>query len=94
MRAELLIKERLLLSENMFVEVVLWRVPEPVLASMHDIKYRLALVVNGACVLRYDNEAGKGDHKHIGDREVAYTFSGVDALIADFWADVEEWRSP
>jgi predicted transcriptional regulator len=27
-----------------------------------------------ACVLRYDNEAGKGDHKHIGTFETAYVF--------------------
>lgn len=25
--------------------------------------------MDGNCVLRYDNEAGKGDHKHIGDDE-------------------------
>jgi hypothetical protein len=34
--------------------------------SRHQYKYRLVLVVNDDCVLRYDNEAGKGDHKHVG----------------------------
>jgi hypothetical protein len=32
----------------------------------HELWYRLALVVGGKCVLRYDNEAGKGDHRHVG----------------------------
>jgi hypothetical protein len=51
-----------------------------------------ALVVDGVCVLRYDNEAGKGDHRHVGRREQAYDFTGPDRLLADFWRDVEERR--
>lgn len=47
--------------------MVIWRVPEAVLVSTHVFKYRLALVENTVCLVRYDNEAGKGDHKHIGD---------------------------
>jgi len=38
--------------------------------------------------MRYDNEAGKGDHKHIGDTEFDYEFTGIDQLLADFWNDV------
>jgi hypothetical protein len=34
-------------------------------------------VVDGVCVLRYDNEAGKGDHKHIGTVETAYVFESL-----------------
>jgi predicted transcriptional regulator len=43
-------------------------------------------------VLRYDNEAGKGDHRHIGRREFAYDFVDLDQLKVDFWRDVEEWQ--
>jgi hypothetical protein len=49
-------------------------------------------VVEEVCVLRYDNEAGKGDHRHVGDVEVAYTFTTPAALLADFWNDVDSWR--
>ncbi|MGL5361848.1 MAG: toxin-antitoxin system TumE family protein, partial [Bosea sp. (in: a-proteobacteria)] len=63
MNAILLLRERLILSETAFVEVVVWRVPEPVRGSLHDFKYRLAYVRSGICLLRYDNEAGKGDHR-------------------------------
>lgn len=87
-----LLDERRVLAENAFVELVVWRVPSPVRGSEHVFKYRLALVVEGACVLRYDNEAGKGDHKHIGDEERPYRFSTPETLLEDFWNDVDEWR--
>jgi hypothetical protein len=43
-------------------------------------------------VLRYDNESGKGDHRHVSDVETLYTFSTYETLLADFWADVDAWR--
>ncbi|MGH8686764.1 MAG: toxin-antitoxin system TumE family protein [Burkholderiales bacterium] len=90
MRAELLLDERHVLSETAFAELVVWRVPAPVRGSTHEYRYRLALVVDGKCVLRYDNEAGKGDHRHVGAREQEYRFKGAEELLADFWTDVEE----
>ena len=42
--------------------------------------------------MRYDNEAGKGDHRHVGDKEEPYSFSEPEALLEDFWRDVAEWR--
>ncbi len=92
-KAELLLRERQALTETAFVEIVIWRVPRRVPASGHDFKYSLALVAEGVCVLRYDNEAGKGDHKHIAGREVAYRFTDLITLQADFWNDVEAWRT-
>ena len=93
MHAELLIKDRLPQTANSFLERVVWRVPLPVAGSEHHFKYRLALVVNGVCVIRYDNEAGKGDHKHIGNIEIPYAFSTPAQLLADFWQDVDNWRA-
>jgi Family of unknown function (DUF6516) len=92
MKAQLLIDERHALDVRAFVEIVVWRLPRPAQESSHRFKYRLALVVDGICVLRYDNEAGKGDHRHVRDREEPYSFTDPDALLADFWRDVEEWR--
>jgi hypothetical protein len=90
MPAELLLDERHILTESAFVELVVWRVPAPVRGSQHEFRYRLALVVDGECALRYDNEAGKGDHRHVRGREQAYRFRNADQLLADFWKDVEE----
>jgi hypothetical protein len=92
MKAELLIDERHVLDSRAFVEIVVWRLPRPARGSAHQFKYRLALIVDGVCVLRYDNEAGKGDHRHVLGAEERYNFTHSDALLADFWRDVEGWR--
>jgi len=92
MNAELLLKERLVEGGNGFVELKVWRVPKAVPGSSHAFKYRLAFVVHGVCVLRYDNESGKGDHKHVGDAELPYVFVSPRQLLHDFWRDVDEWR--
>jgi len=69
MKASLLARNRIVYSENSFAELVLWKVPAPLLGSAHGFKCRLAYVVGGLCVVRYDNEVGKGDHRHFGDFE-------------------------
>lgn len=92
MKAKLLLRRRVVLAAHMFAELVIWKLPSKVKASEHAYKYRLALVCSGTCVLRYDNEAGKGDHRHIGDREARYTFVSVDQLIHDFQHDIEQIR--
>ena len=92
MKAELLLDERLILDENAFVEIAVWRLPTPACGSLHRYKYRMALVEGGVCTLRYDNEAGKGDHRHMGSGEMSYTFTTPEALLSDFWSDVEMMR--
>jgi len=72
-----------------FVEIVIWKVPEPVLPSEHPYKYRLVYVVESKRVVGYDNERGKGDHKHLDDSEEHYRFVNPQQLIADFMADVK-----
>ena len=92
MGAELLLNERHILSESAFVEMVVWRLSQPQPGSTHTLKYGLALVIDGPCVLRYDNESGKGDHRHTGGKEARYTFTTAQALLDDFWKDVDNWR--
>jgi hypothetical protein len=91
MKAELLMRERRVLEVG-FVEVIVWGLPKPLSGSAHAFKYRLAYVIEGECVLRYDNESGKGDHRHIGGKETAYVFVSVDQLLDDFLADVANWK--
>ena len=91
MKADLLLRKRIALSETAFVEMVVWHVPRPVRGSSHDFKYSLVLVADEICLIRYDTEAGKGDHKHLGDVEVAYKFVDLGQLDRDFWSDVEAW---
>lgn len=87
-----MLNERHILAENVFVELMVWYLPSPLSGGRHSFKYRLALIVDGTCVVRYDNEAGKGDHKHIGVDEVPYTFTTPEALLDDFWNEVNNRR--
>lgn len=91
MKAELLMRERRVLEVG-FIEVIVWGLPEPLSGSTHSFKYRLAYVIDGECVLRYDNESGKGDHRHMGGKETTYVFISVDQLLDDFLADVARWK--
>lgn len=72
-----------------FIEIVIWRVPRPVPPSEHPYKYRLAYVVDGQRVVGYDNERGKGDHRHLGKREEKYPFVSPRRLMDDFMGDVK-----
>jgi hypothetical protein len=76
------------IDEVSFIEIRVVRLSEPLDGSEHPYKYSLALVVAGECVLRYDNERGKGDHKHEGEAESAYVFTTLSQLLSDFKADV------
>lgn len=87
-----MLHERHVIAENAFVELVVWRLPSPLPGSRHNYKYRLALVIDGYCALRYDNEAGKGDHRHEGEEEASYVFTTPQALLEDFWNEVDKRR--
>lgn len=72
------------------IEVVIWYLSEPLPGSPHPYKYRLFYgMADGSCLVRYDNERGKGDHRHVGNREEAYPFTTLRTLIEDFEADTE-----
>lgn len=72
------------------VEVAIWRVPEPVPPCIHLYKYRLVYVVAGVRVVGFDNERGKGDHRHDRAVESGYHFINLETLLADFWRAVAE----
>jgi hypothetical protein len=91
MQAISLIAERVALDEESFVELVVWQLPTRQQDSTHGFKYQLAYVVRGECVVRYDNEAGKGDHRHFGPKETPYRFRDIESLQVDVWEDVANW---
>jgi hypothetical protein len=92
MKAELLIRERVVFPDGDLAEMAVWRVPEPVPPTTHGFKYRLAYIAGGLRVLGYDNERGKGDHRHRAEREEAFVFVSVDDLLERFISEVEAYR--
>ncbi|EDA8242137.1 hypothetical protein A4I99_21140 [Salmonella enterica subsp. enterica serovar Reading] len=83
---------RIQIDDNAFASIRILEVDPAILGSNHTYKYSLAYVVNGECVMRYDNERGKGDHKHIGEQEYPVTFTTIENLIASFQEDINLLR--
>ena len=86
-KAELLIRQRDDLPKNVLIEIKIWQLPEADPERPHGLKYSLYCGQYGKRLVGYDNERGKGDHRHIGNREEAYVFVSIEQLITDFYAD-------
>lgn len=89
MRAELLIHDKVEDKHGGIVEVKVWAVPKSA-DKPHGFKYSLAYIKDGIRLIGYDNAEGKGDHRHSGDKEMPYKFSGIDKLFEDFYNDLRE----
>ena len=73
------------------METVIWQVPEATADRPHALKYRLYFGRGGKCLVRYDNEAGKVDHRHVRGKELSYRFVSVARLRRDFESDVRKY---
>jgi hypothetical protein len=87
-KAELIYHDKAFLDDGLIVEMKIWRLPAKTTERPHALKYSLFMGRSGERMVGYDNESGKGDHRHYRDREEAYNFTTVEALVADFLADV------
>lgn len=92
MPAQRMIHTKEVRDDGSIVEIVVWRVDTPVPPCKHLYKYRLYFGVQGTSYVRYDNERGKGDHRHVADIETRYSFVSISQLLADFRRDVETWE--
>lgn len=91
--ATLIYRAKKIYPDGFIKEMVIWRLPEPDSERPHGLKYRLYYgKSDGTCLIRYDNETGKGDHRHYGDNEAPYKFRDVETLIADFQSDIDKER--
>jgi len=89
MKAILVYRKTELQPDGIKLEMVIWQLPVPTPERPHGLKYRLWAGRDGKTLVRYDNESGKGDHKHIGRIEKRYAWRGMSALVEDFLNDVE-----
>lgn len=92
MRATLLYRHREEFDDGAILEVVIWRVHEPARGSEHPYKYRFYYGYPGRRLVGYDNELGKGDHRHYHDEQGSYKFTTPEKLLDDFLADVARAR--
>ncbi|MFY9826349.1 MAG: DUF6516 family protein [Thermoanaerobaculia bacterium] len=93
MKASLLARSKEVRDDGSIVEVVIWEVPEPLPPCVHRFKYRLFYGTPSEERVRYDNERGKGDHRHVADKEEIYVFASIDRLLDDFERDIQDWSS-
>lgn len=90
MSATLVFARKDVYSSDLIIEAVIWQLPQPSADRPHGLKYRLYCGRGGECIVRYDNETGKGDHIHYGKLEKMYNFSSAQRLVQDFYTDVEQ----
>ena len=89
MNARLVLEDKIAFEDGSILQVRIWSVPQPVPPATHGYKYRLFFGRPGRRLVGFDNERGKGDHKHVLDAEAAYTFVSIEQLLRDFRAAVE-----
>ncbi len=89
-KATLIVRERRIDASGGIMEIKVWRVPDPVHPSTHEYKYSLFYGRPGLRLIGFDNEQGKGDHMHIAGDERPYSFTSLDQLLADFFAEVRK----
>ncbi len=90
MRAILIRDSKFVLASGSIIQIRIWRLPEPTRERTHGLKYSLFFGRSGERIIGYDNESGKGDHRHYGLLEEPYNFTTLEALISDFEADVRK----
>jgi hypothetical protein len=92
--ASLILDRKLVLDDGWIIQMRVWRLPETSAERPHGLKYSLFYGRGGERVIGYDNEAGKGDHRHYRDRQEVYAFTSLEQMIRDFQADVRRERTP
>jgi hypothetical protein len=93
MRAKLIYREKFIYADGAIREMVLWQLPKKIAEKPYGLKYRLYYgLADGTRIVLYDNETGKGDHRHRGDQQEPYQFTDVETLVADFLEDIEKAR--
>jgi hypothetical protein len=91
-KAKLIYRDKSSFPDGHIVEMMIWCLPEPETGRAHGLKYSLFYGRDGERIVGYDNERGKGDHRHYRHTERPYQFIDVETLVADFLRDVEMER--
>lgn len=83
-------REKVVRNDGAIAELVIWRLPFATPDRPLGLKYRLYFGRGGECLVRYDHESGKGDHRHVLGREMPYRFVSLAKLRRDFESDMRK----
>jgi hypothetical protein len=89
-KSSLIEDRKAVLDTGAIIQIRIWRLPRATSERPHGLKYSLFYGRPGERIIGYDNEAGKGDHRHYRDREESYAFVSLEQLVADFETDVRK----
>ncbi len=89
MNATRIFYDKAVLADGAIVEMTIWQLHQTTIERPPGLKYSLFFGRDGQRLVGYDNERGKGDHRHIGVLQTRYKFVSIEQLVADFLADVE-----
>lgn len=90
MKSRLIENEKVLLEGGFIIQIRIRALPRSTPERPHGLKYSLVFGRAGERIVGYDNEAGKGDHRHYHDREEPYAFTDIRQMIRDFWEDMRK----
>lgn len=92
MKARILLDTKTVLEDGRVIQRKIWKLPKATPDRPYGLKYSLYCgKSDGTTIVRYDNETGKGDHRHTGEEEIEsdYRFVSLAKLLADFARDIE-----
>jgi hypothetical protein len=69
-KSTLILDSKTILADGRLIQRKIWQLARPDASHKHGFKYSLYCGNSGVTIVRYDNESGKGDHKHVGKAEV------------------------
>jgi hypothetical protein len=92
MAARLILDTKTVLSDGRIIQRRIWKLPQTTPDRPHRLKFRLYCGKDGQTIVRYDNETGKGAHRHVGSKETEYPYQFVSLvqLLIDFDSDITE----
>ena len=91
-RALSVMNRKLSRDDGSILQFIVWELPGPLPGCTHRYKYRFYFGKNGIPLVRYDNERGKGDHRHYKDGEESYTLHDLNTLLRDFLMDMAQFE--
>lgn len=90
-KATVVAHEKRVLPNGLMIERVIDPWPAPTTERPPGYKHRWYCGGSkGCCLVRYDNETGKGDHGHRQGQEYPCLFVSLARLLADFDHDVDQ----